>query len=173
MPNSAARHTIRRIDLNCDMGESYGAWTMGQDAAVLPWITSANIACGFHAGDFSTMRQTVLAAQASGVAIGAHVSLPDLQGFGRREMRITPDETYGLTLYQLGALAAQRRDELRQQLGRLAGRDGALRLEAPHQPRRDFFEEVGEHARSALDARAPAFGASCRALSQVTAGERT
>ncbi|HZP64856.1 MAG TPA: 5-oxoprolinase subunit PxpA [Rudaea sp.] len=106
MPNSAARHTIRRIDLNCDMGESYGAWTMGQDAAVLPWITSANIACGFHAGDFSTMRQTVLAAQASGVAIGAHVSLPDLQGFGRREMRITPDETYGLTLYQLGALAA-------------------------------------------------------------------
>lgn len=94
------------IDLNCDMGESYGAWNMGQDALVMPWITSANIACGFHAGDFSTMRQTVLLAKAHNVAIGAHVSLPDLQGFGRRELRVTPDEAYALTLYQIGALAA-------------------------------------------------------------------
>jgi 5-oxoprolinase (ATP-hydrolysing) subunit A len=94
------------IDLNCDMGESYGAWNMGQDALVMPWITSANIACGFHAGDFSTMHQTVLLAKTHNVAIGAHVALPDLQGFGRRELRLTPDEAYALTLYQIGALAA-------------------------------------------------------------------
>jgi 5-oxoprolinase (ATP-hydrolysing) subunit A len=94
------------IDLNCDMGESYGAWRMGQDAGVMPWITSANIACGFHAGDFSTMQQTVLLAKQHGVAIGAHVSLPDLQGFGRRELRVTPDEAYAMTLYQIGALTA-------------------------------------------------------------------
>jgi UPF0271 protein len=94
------------IDLNCDMGESYGVWNMGQDALVMPWITSANIACGFHAGDFSTMRQTVLLAKTHNVAIGAHVSLPDLQGFGRRELRVTADEAYALTLYQIGALAA-------------------------------------------------------------------
>jgi len=94
------------IDLNCDMGESFGPWRMGQDAEVMPWITSANIACGFHAGDFSTMHQTVLLAKTHGVAIGAHVSLPDLQGFGRRELRVTPDEAYAMTLYQIGALAA-------------------------------------------------------------------
>jgi UPF0271 protein len=92
------------IDLNCDIGESYGAWSMGQDAQVMPWITSANIACGFHAGDFSTMQQTVALAKQHGVAIGAHVSLPDLQGFGRREMKIAPNEAYALTLYQIGAL---------------------------------------------------------------------
>ena len=97
---------MTEIDLNCDMGESFGAWTMGQDAQVMPWITSANIACGFHAGDFSTMRHTVALAVQHGVAIGAHVALPDLQGFGRREMRVTPDEAYALTLYQIGALQA-------------------------------------------------------------------
>jgi 5-oxoprolinase (ATP-hydrolysing) subunit A len=96
----------KSIDLNCDMGESYGAWGMGQDAQVMPWITSANIACGFHAGDFSTMQQSVLLAREHDVAIGAHVSLPDLQGFGRRELQVTAAETYALTLYQIGALAA-------------------------------------------------------------------
>lgn len=94
------------IDLNCDMGESFGAWSMGADAAVMAWITSANIACGFHAGDATTMQRTVALAVAHGVAIGAHVSLPDLQGFGRREMRVTPDEAHAMTLYQIGALAA-------------------------------------------------------------------
>ncbi len=94
------------IDLNCDMGESFGAWTMGQDADVLGSVTSANIACGFHAGDPLTMRRTVEAAVARGVAIGAHPSLPDLAGFGRREMRVSADETYAMTLYQIGALAA-------------------------------------------------------------------
>jgi UPF0271 protein len=94
------------IDLNCDMGESFGAWTMGDDAGVMPWITSANIACGFHAGDFATMQRTVELAKQHGVAIGAHVSLPDVQGFGRREMRVTPNEAHAMTLYQIGALHA-------------------------------------------------------------------
>ena len=94
------------MDLNCDIGESYGAWKMGADAEVMPWITSANIACGFHAGDFSTMQQTVALALKHGVAIGAHVSLPDLQGFGRRELRVTPAEAHAMTLYQIGALEA-------------------------------------------------------------------
>ncbi|HET7777552.1 MAG TPA: 5-oxoprolinase subunit PxpA [Rudaea sp.] len=105
-PQPSALSPRKAIDLNCDMGESFGAWRMGQDAEVMPWITSANIACGFHAGDFSTMHQTVLLAKKHGVAIGAHVSLPDLQGFGRRELRVTPDEAYAITLYQIGALAA-------------------------------------------------------------------
>jgi 5-oxoprolinase (ATP-hydrolysing) subunit A len=94
------------IDLNCDIGESLGAWTMGQDDAVLAHVTSANIACGFHAGDPLTMRRTVAAAVKHGVAVGAHPSLPDLVGFGRREMRVSTDETYAMTLYQIGALAA-------------------------------------------------------------------
>ncbi len=94
------------IDLNCDMGESFGAWTMGDDAGVMPYITSANIACGFHAGDFATMRRTVALAAEHGVAIGAHVSLPDLQGFGRRDMHVSPDDAYAMTLYQIGALQA-------------------------------------------------------------------
>ncbi len=93
------------IDLNCDMGESFGAWTMGQDAVVLAHVSSANIACGFHAGDPDTMRRTVELAARAGVAIGAHVALPDLQGFGRREMRLSAAETYAMTLYQIGALA--------------------------------------------------------------------
>ena len=97
---------MRRIDLNCDLGESYGAWTMGQDEAVLGLVSSANIACGFHAGDPDTMRRTVRLAAAAGVAIGAHPSLPDLQGFGRREMAVSADEAYALTLYQIGALHA-------------------------------------------------------------------
>ena len=94
------------IDLNCDMGESYGAWTMGQDAQVLAHVSSANIACGFHAGDPDTMRRTVRLAHEHGVAIGAHPSLPDLAGFGRREMAITPNEAYALVVYQVGALQA-------------------------------------------------------------------
>ena len=94
------------LDLNCDMGESYGAWTMGHDAAILDYVTSANIACGFHAGDPSTMRETVALASARGVAIGAHPSLPDLPGFGRRAMAVTPREVYDLVVYQIGAIAA-------------------------------------------------------------------
>lgn len=97
---------MKRIDLNCDLGESFGAWRMGEDAALLELVSSANIACGFHAGDPMIMQQTVSVAAARGVAIGAHVSLPDLQGFGRREMRVSANEVHAMTLYQLGALHA-------------------------------------------------------------------
>jgi UPF0271 protein len=97
---------VKRIDLNCDMGESYGAWKMGADADVMPFITSANIACGFHGGDPATIRQTVRLALDHGVAIGAHPSLPDIQGFGRRVMKISPQDMYDLVIYQAGAVEA-------------------------------------------------------------------
>ncbi|MDR3447657.1 5-oxoprolinase subunit PxpA [Dyella sp.] len=94
----------KTIDINSDLGESFGAWRMGDDAALLAIVSSANIACGFHGGDPDIMRGTVALAVQHDVAIGAHVSLPDLQGFGRREMAVTPNEAYALTLYQIGAL---------------------------------------------------------------------
>jgi UPF0271 protein len=97
---------LKTIDLNCDMGESYGAWKMGEDAAVMPYITSANIACGFHGGDPATIRKTVRLAVEHGVAIGAHPSLPDIQGFGRRVMKISPQDMYDLVVYQAGAVEA-------------------------------------------------------------------
>lgn len=93
-----------RVDLNCDMGESFGAYRIGADDEVFPYITSANIACGFHGGDPTVMRTTIAKATACGVAIGAHPGLPDLIGFGRRAMDITPDEVYDLVVYQVGAL---------------------------------------------------------------------
>ena len=95
---------MKTIDLNCDMGESYGAWKMGADAQIMPLISSANIACGFHGGDPATIRQTVRLALDHGVAIGAHPSLPDLMGFGRRAMHITPQDMYDLVVYQAGAV---------------------------------------------------------------------
>ena len=95
---------MRSIDLNCDMGESYGAWKMGADAEVMPHISSANIACGFHGGDPATIRQTVRLAVDHGVAIGAHPSLPDIQGFGRRPMKISAQDMYDLVVYQAGAV---------------------------------------------------------------------
>jgi UPF0271 protein len=97
---------MRTIDLNCDMGESFGAWNMGDDDAVLPHVTSVNVACGLHAGDWKVMHYTVQAAFAHRVSVGAHPSLPDLQGFGRRVMQISADEVYDLVLYQVGALDA-------------------------------------------------------------------
>jgi 5-oxoprolinase (ATP-hydrolysing) subunit A len=97
---------VKRIDLNCDMGESYGAWKMGADADVMPFITSANIACGFHGGDPATIRKTVRLAVDYGVAVGAHPSLPDIQGFGRRVMKISPQDMYDLVVYQAGAVEA-------------------------------------------------------------------
>lgn len=99
------------IDINCDMGESFGAWVMGQDNALMPHITAANIACGFHAGDPDVMLATVRAAIAHNVAIGAHPGLPDLQGFGRRVMAMTADEVYALVVYQVGALQAMARSQ--------------------------------------------------------------
>lgn len=97
---------MTRIDLNCDMGESFGAWQMGRDSEVMGSITSANIACGFHGGDPQVMRQTVRLAKQHGVAVGVHPGLPDLVGFGRREMKVTPSELEDMMLYQIGALAA-------------------------------------------------------------------
>ena len=94
------------VDLNCDMGESFGPWTLGSDAALMPFITSANIACGFHAGDPAVMKRTVRLALRHSVAIGAHPGLPDLVGFGRRNMDISAEEAFDITVYQLGALAA-------------------------------------------------------------------
>lgn len=94
------------IDLNCDLGESFGAYELGLDAEVLPHISSANIACGFHASDPLVMAKTVSLAKAAGVSIGAHPGLPDLQGFGRRNMDISPEEARTMVLYQVGALAA-------------------------------------------------------------------
>ena len=96
---------MKTLDLNCDMGEGYGAWKMGDDAALLDHVTSANIACGFHAGDPGTIHRTVKLALDKGVAIGAHPSLPDLQGFGRRRMNVSVGEAYDMVLYQIGALA--------------------------------------------------------------------
>ena len=95
---------MSRLLLNCDIGESFGSWTMGLDAEVMPFIDCANIACGFHAGDPSTMRKTVALALSHGVQIGAHPAYQDLQGFGRRSMAYSAEEIRDLLHYQIGAL---------------------------------------------------------------------
>jgi UPF0271 protein len=95
-----------RIDLNGDVGESFGAYEIGHDAELIPILTSANIACGFHAGDPGVMRATVALAREYGTNIGAHPGFPDLVGFGRRELKATPREVEDLVAYQIGALAA-------------------------------------------------------------------
>ncbi len=94
------------IDLNCDMGESFGVYALGADADLMPLVTSANIACGFHAGDPSILDRTVALAKECGVAVGAHPGFPDLGGFGRREMRLSPSEIEDAVLYQIGAINA-------------------------------------------------------------------
>ena len=94
------------VDLNCDLGESFGAYTIGMDEAVIPLITSANVACGYHAGDPLVMAQTVERCRAAGVHIGAHPGFPDLMGFGRRNMNVSPAEAKAYIQYQLGALLA-------------------------------------------------------------------
>ena len=96
----------QKIDLNSDMGEGFGVWEMGNDLALLDYIDSTNIACGWHAGDPERMKKLVAAALHKQVMIGAHPSLPDLMGFGRREMAITPNDAYNFVLYQAGALQA-------------------------------------------------------------------
>ncbi len=99
-----------RIDFNCDMGESFGSYKLGQDEEVIKYITSANVACGFHAGDPQWMRHTVKLAEEHGVGVGAHPSFPDLQGFGRRNMLVTSTEAKNDVMYQIGALKAFTRD---------------------------------------------------------------
>ncbi len=99
------------IDLNCDCGESYGAFRVGDDEGILPFVSSANVACGGHAGDPMVMRQTVRRCRELGVAVGAHPSYPDLHGFGRRVLPLTSDEIENWVLTQIGALAAITRAE--------------------------------------------------------------
>ncbi|WP_404454404.1 LamB/YcsF family protein [Oceanobacillus kapialis] len=96
----------RTIDLNCDMGESFGAYTFGEDEALMKSITSANIACGGHAGDPNIMAYTVKLAKENGVSTGAHPGFPDLSGFGRRMIDFSPEEIYQMVIYQIGALHA-------------------------------------------------------------------
>ena len=95
-----------KIDLNCDLGESYGAYHLGMDEEIIPLISSANVACGFHAGDFNTMAKTARLCAESGISMGAHPGFPDLQGFGRRNMNLSPAEVQNLITYQVGALSA-------------------------------------------------------------------
>ncbi|WRP04845.1 5-oxoprolinase subunit PxpA [Rossellomorea aquimaris] len=95
-----------KIDLNCDLGESFGAYTIGQDEEMMNFVSSVNVACGFHAGDPLVMKQTVTNALSHNLKIGAHPGLPDLQGFGRRMIHVTPEEAYALVQYQIGALLA-------------------------------------------------------------------
>ncbi|MDA8354264.1 MAG: LamB/YcsF family protein [Firmicutes bacterium] len=92
------------VDLNSDLGESFGSYVIGQDEAVLERITSANIACGFHAGDHNVLRRTVKMAAENGIGLGAHPGLPDRLGFGRRYIQVDPDDVYNMTVYQLGAV---------------------------------------------------------------------
>ena len=94
------------IDINCDLGESYGTYRIGNDEAIIPFVTSVNIACGFHAGDPTTMRKTVSLALENNVAIGAHPGFHDVLGFGRREINISASEVFDLVVYQIGALEA-------------------------------------------------------------------
>jgi UPF0271 protein len=96
--------SVLTVDLNSDVGESFGAYQMGTDEAIMPYITSANIACGFHAGDPAVMKKTVRLAIKHNVAIGAHPGLPDLAGFGRRELAISAVEAFDMVVYQTGAL---------------------------------------------------------------------
>jgi len=92
------------VDINCDLGESYGNFKVGSDAEIMPYITSANVACGFHGGDPVTIAQTIALAKKHGVAVGAHPGYPDLMGFGRREMQLTYNEAKTYVIYQVGAL---------------------------------------------------------------------
>ena len=102
------------IDINIDAGESYGAWSMGDDAGTFPYATSVNLACGFHGGDPASMFAAARLALEHGLAIGAHPGLPDLVGFGRRALQVTPEQAYGDVVYQVGALGGRARRARRQ-----------------------------------------------------------
>jgi 5-oxoprolinase (ATP-hydrolysing) subunit A len=130
-----------RVDLNADMGESYGRWTLGDDPALMPYLTSANIACGFHGGDPHVMRKTVALALEHGVGIGAHVAFPDLIGFGRRRMAASPDEIRDYVLYQAGALRG---------FAEAAG--GRLQHVKPHGALYTTIVDSPEHAQGVADA---------------------
>ena len=129
-----------RIDINCDMGESFGNWTMGQDEAVMPYITSANIAGGYHAGDPHVMRETVRLAAEHDVGVGVHPGLPDKMGFGRRKMDASPEEVKDYVVYQLGALRA------------FCDANGAtFQHVKPHGAMYSMLSESQEHARAVME----------------------
>jgi 5-oxoprolinase (ATP-hydrolysing) subunit A len=129
------------IDLNCDMGESFGAWTLGNDAALMDFVSSVNIACGFHAGDASTIRKTIETAINKGIKIGAHPSFQDLQGFGRREMKMSASEIFDIVLYQVSALK-----------GICEAFGGKLRHVKPHGALYNQAAKNGEVARAIAEA---------------------
>ncbi|MET3564991.1 UPF0271 protein [Leifsonia sp. 563] len=131
----------RSVDLNSDLGESFGAWSMGDDAALLRMVSSANVACGFHAGDPSTMLATCREAAANGVTVGAHVSYRDLAGFGRRAMDVPAGELRDEVLYQLAALAG---------LARVAGT--SVRYVKPHGALYNRIVHDAGQARAVVDA---------------------
>ena len=130
-----------KVDLNADMGESYGRWTLGDDEALMPHLASANIACGFHGGDPHVMRKTVALALEHGVGIGAHVAFPDLIGFGRRRLEATPEEIQDYVVYQAGAIRA---------FAEAAG--GRLQHVKPHGALYTTIVDSDEHARAVADA---------------------
>jgi UPF0271 protein len=153
------------VDLNADLGESYGRWRLGDDDAMLPLITSANVACGFHAGDPATLRTTCRAAVTAGVVIGAQVSYPDLAGFGRRFMDISPEDLTAGVIYQIGAL-----DGLARSVG------GRVAYVKPHGA---LYNTVVEHERQAqavvdgvlaFDAGLPVLGLPGSLLLELAAG---
>lgn len=129
------------IDINSDLGESFGNYKKGNDPLLMDYISSANIACGFHAGDFTTMRRTVLLCLEAGVSIGAHPSYPDLQGFGRRNIDFTPEEIYSMVLYQTGALKCIAEAE-----------GGTLRHVKPHGAMYNNASDNGEKAHAIVEA---------------------
>lgn len=121
------------IDLNSDMGEGFGRYDLGDDHGLMPFLSSVNIACGLHAGDPLVMQQTVAAAKAAGLAIGAHPAYPDLQGFGRRVLDLSPEEVEAFTLYQIGAMAAFTR-AAGVELGHVKPHGALYNKAATHQP---------------------------------------
>lgn len=127
---------MAHMDLNSDLGESYGAWKMGDDAAMLGIVSSANVACGFHAGDPAGILKTVQKAAENGVVIGAHVSYPDRAGFGRRDMDVTSEELIGDMIYQIGAL---------QGIAKAAGT--SVRYVKPHGA---LYNHIANHERQGL-----------------------
>lgn len=129
------------IDINCDMGESFGNYTMGRDEEVMPYITSANVAGGFHGGDPHVLRETVSLAAEHGVGVGIHPGLPDMMGFGRREMDATPEEVRDYVVYQLGALMG---------FAEHAGID--VQHVKPHGAMYSMLSSSAEHARAVMEA---------------------
>ena len=133
-----------KVNINCDMGESFGLYRMGDDQGIIPYITQANIACGYHASDPNHMRSTVLLAKQHNVRVGAHFSLPDLPGFGRREMKIEREEMVNIIAYQVGALVAfLEMAEIR--LNHLKPHGALYGMAAKQEPIAQAVADVAEH----------------------------